>query len=153
MKRKIFAAVMALGLMIGSSAFAQQDKPEAPKERMTVEQMAQKRTERMTEQLKLNEAQAKQVYEINLQQIKQMMAQREKADAQRGQWEAARKAEAEKMKLILTTEQFMQWSQMQNMKSGRGHGPQMMHKNGQKGADCKGSCDKPCPKKGKKGKE
>ena len=144
---------MALCLMAGTSVFAQQNKPAAPKERPTAEQMAQRKTERMTEQLKLNEAQAKQVYAINLAQIKEMIAQREKM-------EAARKAEAEKMKSILTTGQFMQWSQMQKqqmrMPGQRGHGPQAMHKGGKDGrkpADCKGNCDKPCPAKDKKGKE
>ena len=110
--------------------------------------MAQRKTDRMTEQLKLNEAQAKQVYAINLAQIKEMIAQREKM-------EAARKAEAEKMKSILTTEQFMQWSQMR-MSGQRGHGPQAMHKggkDGKKNAECKDNCDKPRPAKDKKGKE
>ena len=116
--------------------------------------MAQRKTDRMTEQLKLNEAQAKQVYAINLAQIKEMIAQREKM-------EAARKAEAEKMKSILTTEQFMQWSQMQQqqqmrMSGQRGHGPQAMHKggkDGKKNAECKDNCDRPRPAKDKKGKE
>ena len=155
MKKKIFAAVTALSLMAGTSVFAQQqNKPDAPKERPTAEQMAQRKTDRMTEQLKLTEAQAKQVYAINLAQIKEMIAQREKM-------EAARKAEAEKMKSILTTEQFMQWSQMQQqqqmrMSGQRGHGPQAMHKggkDGKKNAECKDNCDKPRPAKDKKGKE
>ena len=149
MKKKIFAAVTALCLMAGTSVFAQQqNKPDAPKERPTAEQMAQRKTDRMTEQLKLTEAQAKQVYAINLAQIKEMIAQREKM-------EAARKAEAEK-----TTEQFMQWSQMQQqqmrMSGQRGHGPQAMHKggkDGKKNAECKDNCDKPRPAKDKKGKE
>ena len=75
--------------------------------------------------------------------------------------EAARKAEAEKMKSILTTEQFMQWSQMQQqqqmrMSGQRGHGPQAMHKggkDGKKNAEYKDNCDKPRPAKDKKGKE
>ncbi len=154
MKRTIFAAAMALCLMAGTSAFAQQkNKPDAPKERPTAEQMAQRKTDRMAEQLKLDEAQAKQVYAINLAQVKEMIAQREKM-------EAARKAEAEKMKSILTTEQFMQWSQMQKqqmrMPGQRGHGPQSMHKggkDGKKSAECKDNCDKPRPEKGTKGKE
>lgn len=147
MKKKIFAVVTALCLMAGTSVFAQQqNKPDAPKERPTAEQMAQRKTDRMTEQLKLTEAQAKQVYAINLAQIKEMIAQREKM-------EAARKAEAEKMKSILTTEQFVQWSQMQAPRPGqRGHGPQMMKKGDRRGGG-KECCDKPCPKKDKKGKE
>ena len=137
MKKKIFAAVTALCLMAGTSVFAQQqNKPDAPKERPTAEQMAQRKTDRMTEQLKLTEAQAKQVYAINLAQIKEMIAQREKM-------EAARKAEAEKMKSI-------------RMSGQRGHGPQAMHKggkDGKKNAECKDNCDKPRPAKDKKGKE
>lgn len=147
MKKKIFAALTALCLMAGTSVFAQKNKPETPRERPTVEQMAQRMTERMTKELKLNEAQTKQVYDVNLQQVKEMMAMREKM-------QAAKKAEAEKMKAILTTEQFMQWSKIQGPKFGdRDHGSQMMHRGGRKDADRKGSCDKPCPHKDKKGKE
>lgn len=144
MKKKIFAAAMALCLMAGTSAFAQQQKT-APqtKERPTVEQMAQRQTERMTERLKLTDAQAKQVYEINLAQIKQMQAQRE-------QMRAARNAEAEKMKSILTTEQFVEWSQMQGPRPGEMRHNRMGKggKDGKQGRDCKNAkkgCDnKPC---------
>jgi len=118
----------------------------APKERPTVEQMAQRMTERMQKELKLTDAQAKEVYNLNFQQIKEMQAMREKM-------REARKAEAEKMKSILTTEQFVQWSQMQAPRPGqRGHGPQMMKKGDRRGGG-KECCDKPCPKKDKKGKE
>ena len=138
MKKRIFAVAAALCLMAGTGAFAQEAKPAAaPKERPTVEQMAQRMTERMQKELKLTDAQAKEVYNLNFQQIK----------------EAARKAEAEKMKSILTTEQFVQWSQMQAPRPGqRGHGPQMMKKGDRRGGG-KECCDKPCPKKDKKGKE
>lgn len=135
---------MALCLMAGTGAFAQQQKT-APmtKERPTVEQMAQRQTERMTEKLKLNDAQAKQVYEINLAQIKQMQAQKE-------QMRAARNAEAEKMKSILTTEQFVEWSQMQGPRPGEMRHNRMGKggKEGKQGRDCKNAnkgCDnKPC---------
>lgn len=134
MKKQIFAAVTALCLMAGTSVFAQkQNRAPMPKERPTVEQMAQRMTERMTDQLKLTDAQAKQVYEINLGQIKQMQAQRE-------QMRAARAAEAEKMKSILTTEQFVKWSQMQGPRPGEHHGRMA----GRKGSACKDG--KPCPK-------
>ena len=58
------------------------------------------------------------------------------------------------MKSILTTEQFMQWSQMR-MPGQRGHGPQAMHKgkDGKKQGECKANCDKPCPVRDKKGKK
>lgn len=155
MKKRIFAVAAALCLMAGTGAFAQEAKPAAaPKERPTVEQMAQRMTERMQKELKLTDAQAKEVFNLNFQQIKEMQAMREKM-------REARKAEAEKMKSILTTEQFMQWSQMQQqqqmrMSGQRGHGPQAMHKggkDGKKNAECKDNCDKPRPAKDKKGKE
>ena len=131
MKKRIFAVAAALCLMAGTGAFAQEAKPAAaPKERPTVEQMAQRMTERMQKELKLTDAQAK-----------------------REKMREARKAEAEKMKSILTTEQFVQWSQMQAPRPGqRGHGPQMMKKGDRRGGG-KECCDKPCPKKDKKGKE
>ncbi len=144
MKKKIFVALTALCLMAGTSVFAQDaKKAPMPKERPTAEQMAQRQTERMTQQLKLTDAQAKQVYEVNLDQIKQMQAQRE-------QMRKARQAEAEKMKGILSTEQFVQWAQMQGPKPGEGRG--MHHgkecKKGDK--DCKKACDGPCPVKKEK---
>lgn len=90
MKKRIFAVAAALCLMAGTGAFAQEAKPAAaPKERPTVEQMAQRMTERMQKELKLTDAQAKEVYNLNFQQIKEMQAMREKM-------REARKAEAEK---------------------------------------------------------
>ena len=58
---------------------------------------------------------AKEVYNPEF-QIKEMQAMREKM-------REARKAEAEKMKSILTTEQFVQWSQMAPRPGQRGHVP------------------------------
>ena len=107
MKKRIFAVAAALCLLAGTGAFAQ-DSKKAPmmKERPTAEQMAQRKTERMTEKLNLSEKQSKQLYEVNLQDIKEMQAQAE-------QMRAYRKTQAEKMKGILTPEQFEQWKQMQ----------------------------------------
>ena len=112
MKKRIFAVAAALCLLAGTGAFAQ-DSKKAPmmKERPTAEQMAQRRTERMTEKLNLSEKQSKQLYEVNLQDIKEMQAQAE-------QMRAYRKAQAEKMKGILTPEQFEQWKQMQGPRHG-----------------------------------
>ena len=119
MKKRIFAVAAALCLLAGTGAFAQ-DSKKAPmmKERPTAEQMAQRRTERMTEKLNLSEKQSKQLYEVNLQDIKEMQAQAE-------QMRAYRKAQAEKMKGILTPEQFEQWKQMQGPRHGMNRGPRM----------------------------
>lgn len=158
MKKRIFAALMALCLTAGTSAFAQAPKEvPATKERPSVEQMAQRKTERMTEKLGLNAQQAKLVYTHNLQQIKQMQAKRE-------QMGETRKAEAAKMKGILTPEQYTQWEQMQGPKPDGMHGKKtgdgsqgQYDKGGREGCgskkDSKGCCsksDKPCPKSTKK---
>ena len=84
MKKRIFAVAAALCLLAGTGAFAQ-DSKKAPmmKERPTAEQMAQRRTERMTEKLNLSEKQSKQLYEVNLQDIKEMQAQAEQMRAYR----------------------------------------------------------------------
>lgn len=123
MKKTIFAAVAALCLMAGEAVFAQTESAPAPaaapKERPTLEQIAQRKTDRMAERLYLTDAQKKQVYEINLQQLKEMEAQRE---AMRN----AQAERAEQMKSILSTEQFVKWAQMQQRpapKHPRMHGP------------------------------
>lgn len=139
MKKTIFAAVAALCLMAGEAVFAQTESAPAPaaapKERPTLEQIAQRKTDRMAERLYLTDAQKKQVYEINLQQLKEMEAQRE---AMRN----VQAERAEQMKSILSTEQFVKWAQMQQRpapKHPRMHGP----KAGKPG------CGPACPKAGK----
>lgn len=152
MKKQIFAAVSAFCLMATTTLFAQEAKPQdKPATPPTAEQMAENKTERMTQRLNLTDAQAKKVYEANLAQIKQMQALRE-------QMNEARLAMADKMKSILSTEQFMQWSQMQGPRHGQpGNGPRMMQgKNGhhhgscpmagKKAASCKHNpAGRPCP--------
>ena len=146
MKKSIFAVAAALCLLVGSDAFAKKQNLQGqtmPKERPTAEQMAQRRTERMTKELGLNEKQAKEVYTINLQQVQQMQAMRE-------QMRKNRSAEAEKMKSVLTTDQFVKWSQMQGPKPGAHRGK--MGKDGKPGCcaqtkgECKGQGNKNCAK-------
>ena len=79
---------MTLCLLAGTSAFAQDRRAPRTKERPTAEQMAQRKTDRMVEKLNLNEDQSKQLYELNLQEVKDMQAQHERM-------RAARKAKAE----------------------------------------------------------
>ena len=127
MKKRIFAVAAALCLLAGTGAFAQ-DSKKAPmmKERPTAEQMAQRKTERMTEKLNLSEKQSKQLYEVNLQDIKEMQAQ------------------AEQMKGILTPEQFEQWKQMQGPRHGMNRGPRMKDGRGDKAAVREGRKCAPC---------
>lgn len=73
---------MALLLMAGTSAFAQENKSVAPpRERPTTEQLARKATDRMTAQLKLTEKQAEQAYEATLERLQADEALREQARA------------------------------------------------------------------------
>ncbi len=105
---------MAVCMGITSGAMAQQNKKmDVPKQRPTVEQMAQRRTDRMTQKLDLNEAQQKQVYQINLANAKSM-------EAHRMQMKAEQSKQAEQMKNVLTTDQFVKWSQMQNPRAAKG---------------------------------
>ena len=115
--KTIMTALTALLLMTGMCAFAQGSAPTAaPKERPTTEQMARKATERMTLRLKLTDEQARQVYEAVLERMRATEALREQA-------RAAKSAEAERMKSILSTEQFVRWAQSQ-VPHDRRRGPQ-----------------------------
>ena len=78
----MMTAVMALLLMAGTSASAQENKSVAPpRERPTTEQLARKATDRMTAQLKLTEKQAEQAYEATLERLQADEALREQARA------------------------------------------------------------------------
>lgn len=132
MKKMIMAVVATVCLMAGMTAFAQQPNGgKMSEERHTPEQMAQRQTERMTENLKLTEAQAKEVYALKLSQIKEMQSQRQ--ESMQGH-----KDDAEKMQKILTPEQLAQYKQMrQSMNQQRGHGPQMQQdKSCKEGVKC-----------------
>lgn len=138
MKKNIFVVMAAACMMIGTGVCAQnmQHQSRMMKERPTAEQMAQRQTDRMKEKLSLTDEQTKEVYAYNLQQIKEMQAQRE-------QMRAARQAEAAKMKSILTPEQFEKWQEMQGYDKNRGR----MQKDGKAGKTCQK------PMKGDKGKK
>ena len=141
--KRIFGIAAALCLLAGMNASAQNaDKgnKQMTKERPTVEQMAQRRTERMTKELGLDEAQTKKVYAVVLKQQQQIEALRE-------QMRKERQAEAVQMKSILTTEQYDRWMQMQGPRPGEHRGkmqPGQYQGKGQgqdKGKAC-GHCDK-----------
>lgn len=142
MKKQILAAAAALCLMATTPLFAQ-EQPQRPVRPTppTVEQMAQHRTQRMAERMQLNDDQIKKVYEVNLEQIKQMQQLRE-------QMKAVRTSSAEQMKEILTTEQFMQWAQMQHKHPQRpAQHAQAPHRRHHKQAAmcCPQECPKACP--------
>ena len=141
MKKNIFAVAAALCLLIGTGASAQNQnghQSRMMKECPTAEQMAQRKADRLKEKLTLTDAQTKQVYELNLQQIKDMQAQRE-------QMRAARQAETNKMKSILTPEQFAKWQELQGERTQ--HPAKMHHKDGKCGKEA--GCCKHAQKDGK----
>ena len=127
MKKHIFVAIAAACMMIGTGASAQNKQAQSRmmKERPTAEQVAQHQTDRLKEKLSLTDKQAQQLYDYNLQQVKELQKQRE-------QMRAARQAEVAKMKSILTPEQFEKWQKLQG-DNQRGRAP----KAGQAG---KGQC-------------
>ncbi len=137
--KRIFAVAAALCLLAAPGAFAQKqhNNSDKPKERPTVEQMAQRQTERQTRELGLDEVQAKKVYAINLKQAQQM-------EAHRAQMLKDRQATVADMKSVLSAEQFDKWSQMQGPKPGAHRGK--MHRGDKQGC-CKQ--DKACGKDGK----
>ena len=140
MKKHIFVAIAAACMMIGTGASAQnkQSQSRMMKERPTAEQVAQHQTARLKEKLALTDKQAQQIYDYNLQQVKELQKQRE-------QMRAARQAEVAKMKSILTPEQFEKWQKLQG-DNLRGRGP----KAGKPGAAGKGQCCNRSAKGGKK---
>lgn len=148
MKKRIFLVAATLGLMIGTTAFAQQQPRERKgKERPTAEQLAMMKTERMKGKLALSAEQCEALYNYNLEQIQAVESERA---ARRAAMEAARKAEFEKMQearkaealrmqQILTPEQFAQWEQLRQQKRPQGgqmHQPRRPHKM-PKGAPCR----------------
>ena len=77
---------------------------------------------------------------MKIMQAYEAMLERLQADeALREQARAAKMKEAEAMKSILSTEQFMRWSQMQS-RLGRGHAPRVGKKAHAKGPECRPEC-------------
>lgn len=99
---KKLMTTIGVGLMIAmiSPAVAQDKTDQHKKEgkNMTVEERAQKRTDKMTEKLGLSDDQAKDVYKINLEHAKKMEDLRQQKKAQHEKT----KAELDK---VLTDEQ------------------------------------------------
>lgn len=133
MKKYILAVATTLGLM-ATPLFAQQsDTPRKAEPKPSVEQIAERRTDRAVRLLELTDAQRKQIYEINLKELRECAPLIE-------QMQAIRANAADEMKAVLSTEQFMAWSQMQRPR----------HEAGPK-RECAGRGE--CPAPGNAGKE
>ncbi|MBN1986055.1 MAG: hypothetical protein JW761_07095 [Prolixibacteraceae bacterium] len=93
------------------------------------EEMAQRQVERLTEQLKLSEEQQKQVYDLtmenfeNMQQMRGQMGGEGDFEKMREQMQKAREEQNQKMKSILTDEQWDEYEAYQEeMRARRGQG-------------------------------
>lgn len=131
---KKYLCMMALALMIGAGAVAQEGAPRrnAPKEPPTIEQMAKRQADRMRRQLLLGDDQYDKVYKICL---KQAEAQRKRMEQMRKE----RKEMSQQMKGILNEAQYERYSQLQSRPNGdamRRPGPN----NGKCVCKCKGAC-------------
>lgn len=101
MKKIVVLAVAAMVMFSGVS-FAQGHKKNQKKAPLTVEQMAERRTNRLKKHLQLNDKQAALVYEIELTRIK------ENRELTQELKESKQKAN-KKMREVLTEEQMKQF--------------------------------------------
>lgn len=146
--KKLIAA-LSLGMLVaGGSAYAQttttkQDRNPRSEMRQGMkdkspEEMAQQRTEKMSQKLDLDANQKNQLQALNMRHAQEMKAMREshkaaadKTPEQKAQMQEARKASHDKwqteLKSILTTEQYAKYeTDREQMKGKRGEGRQGM---------------------------
>lgn len=116
MKKLIIAAL----LIVGVSSFAQDnnDRPQrTDMEKMTPEQRIERRVERMTKELNLDAKQQEQLKQLYADEAKNREAKMAEMKDKKGQGREMmaeqRKASEEKMKAILTPEQFTKWKSNQ----------------------------------------
>lgn len=109
MKKYRILWLAALLVWVGATAAAQERRGDDGK-RPTATERAEMRTARMTEALGLTAEQQEQVRALNLERAKNMEALC-----------AARKANEERLKEVLTPEQYARWEQMSARGAHRGH--------------------------------
>lgn len=98
---------MLLAGMAGTT-FAQTQKPQVEKTKITAEQRAERQTERLAKTLSLTEDQKKSMYEANLAAAKKMESQR---DQNKESWKAVKQEKEGQYRSILTAEQYQQYTQ------------------------------------------
>ncbi len=112
----IYAAFASVMMLAATAVSAQQPHAgrgrQTPPQEKTPEQIAEAMTQRMTTQLNLSDKQQKEIYELNLQNIKEQQAYREQMakerEARMKAIEQKREANDAKLKKILTEEQYQQ---------------------------------------------
>ena len=116
MKKLITTIGLGMVIALSSLTFAQ-DRPEKPtkeeRKNMTVEEKAQKKTERMTKQLALSKDQSKQVYDINLKYEKENKILRAESKKIKEKSKAKRAEKRSSIEKVLTAEQLAKAKEME----------------------------------------
>lgn len=109
MKTILNSIFMTLFMTISVISFSQE--PGGENDKLTAEERANKRTEKMKSELSLTDAQTKSVYDINLAHILQMDKYREEQKALHEKMKAEKEATRAKLRGVLTTEQAVIFDQ------------------------------------------
>lgn len=155
--KKILFAMMTLTVLFTGAANAQNRRAGGPQKEITAEQLAERRADRLTEQLSLDAGQRTQLYNLFLESARENIKHRQQMqqthEDHAAAMKAARENESAQLKKILTPEQYARWEQMQADRAGKFAGPKRdaPHKKGGPAPEgCskkKGSC--PCAGKNK----
>ena len=107
----MFAAMVAAVMMIGTAAAQTEQNNDGQEcKKMTAEQMAKMQTELMTQKLGLSQRQQRKLYDYDIKRFNELQ---KKAETHHNAMESARKEHGEKMKKILSPEQYRMWVEMQ----------------------------------------
>ncbi len=123
--KKILFVMMAMMVMFMGAADAQNRRTggQQQKKEMTAEQLAERRADRMAEQLSLTSEQRTQLYNLFLQSARENVKHRQQMqqlhDNHAATMKTARENEKAQMKKILTPQQYSRWEQMQTDGSGK----------------------------------
>ncbi len=123
--KKILFVMMAMMVMFMGAADAQNrcTGGQQQKKEMTAEQLAERRADRMAEQLSLTSEQRTQLYNLFLQSARENVKHRQQMqqlhDNHAATMKTARENEKAQMKKILTPQQYSRWEQMQTDGSGK----------------------------------
>ena len=149
---KIKKTALAIALLAGTIAFAQQRGPRGDRGQyhkdLSVEQIATLKTKKMTLALDLNDKQQKEIFEFNVANVSFMKEKMEERKATKEQGERQRPTSEERyemenarldrmiaqqdaLKKILTDEQFDQWKELQLKRHA--HQVKNRHKEGRRG--------------------
>lgn len=105
MRKFVKMMILALPMLCINVAFAQEENGPEGEPNMTPEQIAEKKTARMKEELSLTADQEKQIYDINLAHATQMKQYREEMRILKEKTKAEKESTRTKIKAVLTPEQ------------------------------------------------